>query len=98
MGIARIGVIEKTSVDKITKERTVAESYIATDLCNLEPKNFLGIKLSHWNIEAQHWIMNVQLSEDRQRQRLGNSKTNSTTSRRFLMALAKNPDTRNGRY
>ncbi len=50
--IARIVVIEKTSVDKITKEKTVTESYIATDLCDLDPENFLGIKLSHWNIEA----------------------------------------------
>jgi len=92
MSIARIGVIEKTSVDKITKEKTVTESYIATDLCDIEPENFLGIKLSHWNIEAQHWILDVQLDEDRQRQRLGNSKTNSTAFRRFLMALAKNPE------
>lgn len=98
MGIARIGVIEKTSVDKTTNERTVTESYIATNLCDLEPKNFLGIKLSHWNIEAQHWIMDVQLDEDRQGPRLGNLKTNSTAFRRFLMAVTKNPSTRNGRY
>jgi len=54
MSIARIGVFEKTSVDKITKEKMVTKRYIATDLCDIEPENFLGIKLSHWNIEAQH--------------------------------------------
>ncbi len=59
MSIARIGVIEKTSIDKITKERTVTESYIATDLCDLEPKNFLSIKLSHWNIEAGSWMCSL---------------------------------------
>jgi predicted transposase YbfD/YdcC len=91
MSIARIGVFEKTSVDKIRKEKMVTKRYIATDLCDIEPENFLGIKLSHWNIEAQHWILDMQLDEDRQRQRLGNSKTNSTAFRRFLMALAKDP-------
>ena len=92
MNIARIGVIKKTTTNKITKETTITESYVATDLTDLEPENFLGIKLSHWNIEAQHWILDVQLDEDSQRQRLGNSKTNATAFRRFLLALAKNPE------
>ena len=45
-----------------------------------------------YRIDDFRRILDVQLDEDRQRQRLGNSKTNSTAFRRFLMALAKNPE------
>ena len=90
--IGNIGVMEKTTTDKQSGERSVTTSYIVTDLCDLTPENFLGIKLSHWNIEAQHWLLDVQLDEDHQRQRLGNSRTNSTAFRRLLLAMAKTAD------
>lgn len=92
MGIGRIGVIEKTTVRKPSGKKETSTAYVVTDLCSLEPESFLGIKLSHWNIEAQHWKLDVQLDEDRARQRLGNSRTNSTAFRRLLLALAKSPE------
>jgi hypothetical protein len=79
-------------VQRRGKERSVTTSYIVTDLCDLTPENFLGIKLSHWNIEAQHWLLDVQLDEDHQRQRLSNSRTNSTAFRRLLLAMSKTAD------
>lgn len=92
MDIGRIGVIEKTAVHKQSGRRETVTSYVVTDLCSLEPESFLGIKLSHWNIEAEHWKLDVQLDEDHTRQRLGNSRTNSTAFRRLMLALAKSPE------
>lgn len=90
--IGRIGVIEKVTTDKQSGKKESTTSYIATDVCSLNPENFLGIKLSHWNIEAQHWMLDVQLDEDHMRQRKGNSRTNSTALKRLVMALAKSPE------
>lgn len=38
-----------------------------------------------------HWRLDVQLDEDHQRQRLGNSRPNSSAFRRLLLWLAKDP-------
>ena len=76
---------------KKTGEKSSSVSYLITDLCDIDPENFLGIKLSHWNVEMGHWRLDVQLDEDHQRQRLGNSRPNSSAFRRLLLWLAKDP-------
>lgn len=92
LSIARIGYLEKKTTDKKSGKISFSSVPIATDLCCIEPETFLGIRLSHWNIESQHWKLDVQLDEDHQRQRMGNSRSNMSALRRFVMALAKDKE------
>ena len=91
MTIGRAAVMRKDVIMKKTGEKSSSVSYLITDLCDIDPENFLGIKLSHWNVEMGHWRLDVQLDEDHQRQRLGNSRPNSSAFRRLLLWLAKDP-------
>lgn len=89
--IARIGVIEKETSKKengeyITK-KTV--SYVITDLETISIENLQNIKLSHWNIEANHWLLDVQLNEDRLTARNGNSTVNASILKRFCIRIKK---------
>lgn len=91
MTIGRAAVMRKDVIMKKTGEKSSSVSYLITDLCDIDPENFLGIKLSHWNVEMGHWRLDVQLDEDHQRQRLGNSRPNSSAFRRLLLWLVKDP-------
>ena len=48
-----------------------------------------AIKLSHWNIEMEHWILDVQLNEDRDTSRKDNAIKNNTVLKRFCMHIKK---------
>ena len=54
-----------------------------------EVETLLKIKRSHWNIEAQHWVLDVQLKEDGKAARKGNAMPTAVTLRRFCLAVRK---------
>lgn len=87
--ISRIGIIEKTTNKKeqgkyVTSKNT---SYVITNLDTISIENLHALKLSHWKIEAQHWILDVQLNEDRLTARVGNATINASILKRFCMRI-----------
>ena len=89
--IANIGVIEKKTNKKENGEwiQTETISYVITDLESISIENLLNIKLSRWNIEASHWLLDVQLNEDRLTSRIGNATVNASILKRFCMRIKK---------
>ena len=89
--IARIGVIEKETSRKENGEYVTKKtiSYVITDLETISIENLKNIKISHWNIEANHWLLDVQLNEDRLTTRNGNSTVNASILKRFCIRIKK---------
>ena len=84
-------MIEKKTSKKENGEwiQTETISYVITDLESISIENLLNIKLSHWNIEASHWLLDVQLNEDRLTSRIGNATVNASILKRFCMRIKK---------
>ena len=89
--IARIGIIDKKTTRMEGGEERISSrrSIVITDLENVSVENLLKLKLSHWNIEAQHWLLDVQLDEDRKTARKGNAAVNGSILRRFCLMMRK---------
>lgn len=89
--IARIGVMDKTV--EIMKEgeevKTKNRSIFITDVEDITAGIMLKIRAAHWNIEMQHWLLDIQLKEDQQTARKDDAVTNGSILRRFCMALKK---------
>ncbi len=87
--IGKIGVQDK----KVTKMQggkevvTKARSYFITDIEEIKVETLLKIQKSHWNIEMQHWILDMQLNEDGTTARRDNAGTNGVILRRFCMTV-----------
>ena len=60
-------MIEKEVMEKVKGEyvKTKTKSYALSSLTDLGVKELLEIKLSHWTIEASHWLLDVQFNEDK---------------------------------
>ena len=89
--IARIGVMDKTTVMmKEGKEvKTESRSIYITDVEDITVEVMQQIRAAHWNIEMQHWILDMQLNEDHQTARKDDAVTNGSILRRFCMMLKK---------
>lgn len=89
--IGRIMVIEKETRYKDQGKEKVDKTitYSITNLENINVKDLLRVKLSHWSIEAQHWLLDVQLNEDRYTARKENAIVNGTILKRFCMRIKK---------
>ena len=89
--IARIGVMDKTV--EMMKEgeevRTKNRSIFITDVENITVEAMQKIRAAHWNIEMQHWLLDIQLKEDQQTARRDDAITNGSILRRFCMAIKK---------
>lgn len=89
--IARIGIMdkkvcrEKEGKEEVTESRTI----IITDVESMGVEDMLKIKAAHWNIEMQHWLLDVQLREDAKTARKGNATTNGAIIRRLCMMVRK---------
>lgn len=93
--VSKVLIIDKTSRrqetgdDKTTKTRRI----MITDLEGMTVNELLKIQQSHWNVEMQHWLLDVQLDEDRKTARKGNAATNAAILRRLCLAVrAKDPE------
>ena len=73
--VAGIGIIDKTVTEKVSGKAEIKNSrtYVITKLEGIDAETLLKIKRSHWNIEAQHWVLDVQLKEDGKAARKGNA-------------------------
>lgn len=89
--IARIGIMEKkVSTEREGKEETTeSRSVIITDVESMSVENLLKIKAAHWNIEMQHWLLDIQLREDGKTARRENAVTNGAILRRLCMTVRK---------
>ena len=89
--IARIGIMDKmTEAVKDGKEvKTKSQGIFITDIEDITVEIMQKIRAAHWNIEMQHWILDIQLKEDRQRARKNDAVTNGSILRRFCMMLKK---------
>ena len=64
-----------------------------TDLEGITVNEMFKIQQSHWNVEMQHWLLDVQLDEDRKTARKGNAATNAAILRRLCLAVrAQDPE------
>ena len=57
-------VIEKKTVQTGTGEISHSRQIVITNLEELDIENLVKIRQGHWNIEMQHWLLDVQLKED----------------------------------
>lgn len=89
--IARIGIMDKTTdMMKEGKEtKTEARSIFITDVEKMTVETMQKIHTAHWNIEMQHWLLDIQLKEDRQTARKDDAVTNGSILRRFCMMMKK---------
>ena len=49
----------------------------------------LKIKLSYWNVEVQHWLLDVQFNEDKMTAKKGNAVQNGAILKRFCLLMRK---------
>ena len=75
----------KEGKDVKTKNRSI----FITDVEDMTVEVLQKIRASHWNIEMQHWILDIQLREDRQTVRKNKAVTNGAILRRFCMKVKK---------
>ena len=87
--IARIGVIEKETIRPGDGERSHSRQIVITNLETVEIENLVKIRQGHWNIEMQHWVLDVQLKEDQKTARKGAAMASSAVLRRFCMMMKK---------
>lgn len=89
--IGKIGILDKKSQKKEKGEwkETLTRSYIICSLELITPKKALEIKRSHWNLEMQHWILDVEYNEDRSTSRKDNAVVNASALKRFAMRIKK---------
>ncbi len=79
------GAWENREIQTCKESRT----YVITNLEGIDAETLLKIKRSHRNIEAQHWVLDVQLKEDGKTARKGNAVPTAATLRRFCLAVRK---------
>lgn len=89
--IAHVAVYDKVTKRLIDGKEQVSKTraLLITSLEQLSVENIQNIKLSHWNIEAHHWILDVQLNEDKSTARRDNSVENTSALKKFCLWLKK---------
>lgn len=89
--IARIGILDKEVrvVNDEKEEVKRSRAIIITNLEKMTVEIMMKIKEAHWNIEMQHWLLDVQLREDMKTSRKNNSITNGGIMRRFCLMIRK---------
>ena len=60
-----------------------------TNLEELDIENLVKIRQGHWNIEMQHWLLDVQLKEDQKTARKEGAMTSGAVLRRFCLMMKK---------
>lgn len=82
-------VVEKTVSVKVKGEWKSSEttSYMLSSLTKVTAAGMLKMKLLHWSIEMQHYVLDVFMGEDRMTARKANATQNFSTLKRFAMRL-----------
>lgn len=91
--IARVGIMDKTTeaIKDGKEKKTESRSIFITDVEEITVEVMQKIRAAHWNIEMQHWLLDIQLKEDQQTSRKDGAVTNGAILRRFCM-MVKNHD------
>lgn len=89
--IARIGIMDKTTeaIKDGEEIKTESRSIFITDVEEITVEVMQKIRAAHWNIEMQHWLLDIQLKEDQQTSRKDGAVTNGAILRRFCMMVKK---------
>lgn len=89
--IARVGIMDKTTETAVDGEwkKTKSRSVLITDIEGMSVETMYKIKAGHWNIEMQHWLLDMQLGEDGKTARRDDAVTNGSILRRFCMMMKK---------
>ena len=89
-GLKMIGKITRTR-ETLTKTSTETAYYIMS--AAMAPKQFNDIARAHWGIEnSLHWVLDVTMNEDQQRNRLDNGPENLAILRHLtLNIITKEP-------
>lgn len=93
--VSKVLVVDKESQRKENGEekKTRTRKIMITDLEGITVNEMFKIQQSHWNVEMQHWLLDVQLDEDRKTARKGNAATNAAILRRLCLAVrAQDPE------
>lgn len=96
--IARVGVIDKKVItrEKGKDVETNTRTIMISNYCNITVESLQTIKSSHWNIEMQHWILDVELNEDRFTNRKDNAVINNSMLKRFIMRIKNSEEAYKG--
>lgn len=89
--IAHVAVYDKHTEKIVNGEEEISDTraYLITNLETLSVENMQNIKLSHWNLESQHWILDVQMNEDHSTARRGFSVENASALKKFCLRIKK---------
>ncbi len=87
--IGKIAIIDKDTTLMVNGEEENPKSrcILITDLESIDVETMLKLRVSHWNIEKMHWLLDMQLLEDRQTARKGNATINGAILRRFCLMV-----------
>lgn len=97
--VARVGIMDKKTETQKEGEwvKTKSRSIVITDVEEMTVEMLYKIKAGHWNIEMQHWLLDIQLGEDRKTARRNDAVTNGSILRRFCMMMKKKDAELSGR-
>ena len=91
-GLAAIGKIEAT---RKTARQTTTETRYYIMSAPLSPERFQHTVRAHWAIEnCLHWVLDVTMNEDRQRNRKGYGPENLAMLRRLALNIARREPTK----
>ena len=86
-GLAAIGKIEAT---RETARKTTTETRYYIMSTPLSPERFQHVVRAHWSIEnCLHWVLDVTMNEDRQRNRKDHGPENPALMRRLALNIAR---------
>lgn len=86
-GLAAIGKVVSM---RETRAGTTTETRYYVMSAKLSPQRFLRAVRSHWAIEnSLHWVLDVTMNEDRQRNRTGHGPENLALLRRLALNVAR---------
>jgi len=91
-GLNSVGMVE--SIREIGDQQTVERRYYLSSL-PLDGEPFARAVRGHWGVENKlHWVLDVQMGEDRSRARTGYAAENLATLRRLALNLLKRDKTK----
>ena len=92
-GLRSVGVVE--SVRQVGDGPVTTERRYYLSSLNVDVRTFARAVRGHWAVEnSLHWVLDVQMGEDRSRARTGHAAANLATLRRLALNLLKQDKTK----
>ena len=92
--IARIGIIDKkvTQMKEGKEEISSSRMMLITNLEWAGAEDIEKLRKLHWNIEMNHWLLDIQLNEDRSTARKGYAMPTAGVLRRLCMVIREHDE------